>query len=196
MEDGLTIACKPLKDHYVASGLSEAFDFVYDFAQKKTITENDILTIHTLFYYRIDHQNAGQYRKVPLIITGTGYIPPSPAKIPSLMKKFVQKISAMRSKFHPVVFSAKLHEELVNIHPFVDSNGRTARLLMNLSLFQAGYVITIIPPVLRSDYIALIKRSQTEKKKSADFENFVSCMVYKSTQDYLRLLKKSIVQRQ
>jgi Fic family protein len=191
LEDGLTIAGKPLKDHYEVSGHSEAFDFVYDFSKKKTITEKDILTIHKLFYYRVDKDNAGQYRKIPAIITGTDYVPPPATKIPGLMKKFMERIPAMRQDLHPVEFSAKLHKELVNIHPFVDGNGRTARLLMNLALLQMGYTITIIPPVLRSDYITLIKRSQTGEKDSTDFVNFISCMVYESTKDYLRLLRKS-----
>jgi len=191
LEDGLTIAGKPLKDHYEASGHSEAFDFIYDLAKKKTITEKDILTIHRLFYYRLDEDNAGKYRKVPVIITGTEYVPPAPGKVSANMKKFVAKIPAMRKKLHTVVSAARLHEELVNIHPFVDGNGRTARLLMNLSLFQAGYTITVIPPVVRVDYIACIKRSQTGKKDDTDFVNFISCMVYESTKDYLRLLKQT-----
>ena len=172
LEDGLTIAGKPLKDHYEASGHSEAFDCIYDLGKKKSITEKDILNIHRLFYYRIDKENAGKYRKVP-----------------GLMKTFIAKIPAMRKKLHPVTFAAKLHEELVNIHPFVDGNGRTARLLMNLALFQEGHTITVIPPILRGDYIALVKRSQTGKKDDTDFVNFISCMVYESTKDYLRLLK-------
>ncbi len=69
LEDGLTIAGKPLKDHYEASGHSEAFDAIYNLAKKKTFSEKDILQIHRLFYYRIDKQNAGHYRKVPVIIT-------------------------------------------------------------------------------------------------------------------------------
>lgn len=105
------------------------------------------------------------------------------------MKKFVARIPALRKKLHPVVFAAKLHEELVNIHPFVDGNGRTARLLMNLALFQTGYAITVIPPLLRADYIAFIKRSQLGKKDDTDFVNFIGSMVYESSKDYLRLLK-------
>jgi Fic family protein len=189
LEDGLTITGKPLKDHYEASGHSEAFDFVYSLAKKKVISEKDILGIHRLFYYRIDQDNAGKYRQVPVMISGTEYLPPAPGKVPALMKKFAAKIPAMRKKLHPVVFAAKLHEELVNIHPFADGNGRTARLLMNLALFQAGYSITLIPPVVRGDYIAFIKRSQTGKKDDTDFVNFISCMVYESSKDYLRLLK-------
>lgn len=190
LEDGLTIAGKPLKDHYEASGHSEAYDLVYNLAKGKTITEKDILNIHRLFYYRIDEENAGHYRKVPVVITGTEYVPPAPSKVPTLMKKFAATIPVIRQKHHPVEAAALIHKEIVGIHPFIDGNGRTARLVMNLVLFQSGLVITIIPPVLRGDYIALIKKSQTGKKNPTDFINFISVMVYESTKDYLRLLKK------
>lgn len=190
LEDGLTIAGKPLKDHYEAAGHSDAFDFIYELAKKKIITEKDILTIHRLFYYRVDQENAGKYRKVPVVISGTDFVPPAPGKVPALMKKFVAGMPALRRRLHPVVFAAKLHKELVNIHPFVDGNGRTARLLMNLALIQSGYTVTVIPPVVRSDYIALTKRSQTGKMNDTDFVNFISCMVYESTKDYLRLLTR------
>jgi Fic family protein len=192
LEDGLTIAGKPLKDHYEASGHSDAFDFIYSLAKKKTILEKDILNIHKLFYFRIDNENAGQYRKVPVVITGTDYVPPQSTKVPALVKKFVSNIPEMKSKLHPVVFAAKVHKEIVDIHPFVDGNGRTARLLMNLALFQSGYVITIIPPILRAEYIAFVKKAQTGKKEDSDFINFISCMVYESTKDYLRLLEQLV----
>ena len=191
LEDGLTIAGKPLRDHYEASGHSEAFDAVYDLAKKKTILEKDILKIHKLFFYRIDRKNAGKYRSVPVIITGTDYLPPKPNEVPDLIKKFIKKLPTLRKKLHPVVYAATIHKELVDIHPFVDGNGRTARLLMNLALFQHGYVITIIPPILRSDYLALVKKSQTGVKNDTDFINFISSMVYESTKDYLRLLKQA-----
>ncbi len=190
LEDGLTIAGKPLKDHYEASGHSEAYDMVYELAKKQNISEKDILGIHYFFYYRIDQENAGQYRKLPVMITGTEYVPPAPSKVPALMKKFVAKIPTIKKNHHPVEAAALVHEGFVGIHPFVDGNGRTARLLMNLVLFQGEHVITIIPPVLRGDYIALVKKSQTGKKDPTDFINFISAMVYESTKDYLRLLKK------
>lgn len=189
LEDGLTISGKPLKDHFEVSGHSDAFNFVYDLAKKKSITEKEIQKIHRLFYYRINEASAGKYRKLSVAISGTDYLPPAPSQVPAMMKRFVAKIPTLRKKFHPVVFAAKLHEELVNIHPFVDGNGRTARLLMNLALIQSGYTITVIPPVVRSDYIAFIKRSQTGKKDDTDFVNLITCMVYESSKDYLRLLK-------
>ncbi|MBI3535768.1 MAG: hypothetical protein HY072_09830 [Deltaproteobacteria bacterium] len=61
---------------------------------------------------------------------------------------------------------------------------------MNLALFQNGHVITVIPPVLRNDYIAFVQKSQVGKKDTVGFTNFISAMVYESTKDYLRLLKK------
>ena len=77
----------------------------------------------------------------------------------------------------------------MTIHPFIDGNGRTARLLMNLALIQPGYVITIIPPVIRHNYINAISKSQTAGDDVL-FVNFISSMVYESHKDYLRLLKK------
>ena len=189
LEDGLTIAGKPLRDHYEVSGHSDAYDFIYGLAKKKTISEKDILSIHQLFYQRIESKSAGKYRKVGVVITGTDYIPPSPASVPALMKEFVDKINSKRNKIHPIEAAALIHMGLVDIHPFIDGNGRTARLLMNLLLLQSGYVITIIPPILRSDYISLIKMSQTGKKNLSQFKNFISEMVYESTKDYLRLVK-------
>ncbi len=189
LEDGLTIAGKPLRDHYEASGHSEAFDFMFEMARKKSIAEKDILEIHKLFYYRLDKANAGKYRTVPVVITGTDYIPPPPKRVPFLMDVLVRRLPSMRKKIHPVEFAARIHLEIARIHPFVDGNGRIARLLMNLALFQSGCTVTVIPPVLRADYIALLKRSQTGKKDDAPFVSFISCMVYESTKDYLRLLK-------
>lgn len=156
IEDGIAIGGKPIRDHYEAMGHSEAYDQIYNLAKNKEITEEDIKDLHRLFYYRIDLKNAGQYRKEKVIITGTEFIPPPPSEIPALMNKLVLDIPKIREKYHPVEFSALLHKELVTIHPFIDGNGRTARLLMNLALLQSGYVVTIIPPILRNDYIDAI----------------------------------------
>jgi Fic family protein len=89
----------------------------------------------------------------------------------------------MVKKCHPVKYAAILHKKLVTIHPFIDGNGRTARLAMNLALLQHGFVITIILAVLRADYIEMLK------KQDDLFVNFISCMVWESQKDYLRLLR-------
>jgi len=188
IEDGITIGGKPLKDHYEAMGHSEAFSLLYKLAKKKTITEKDILDLHHLFYYRIDESRAGKYRKEKVLITGTSFVPPPPSAVAGLMKKFVGAIPLLQKKCHPIEFAALLHKELVTIHPFTDGNGRTARLLMNLVLLQTGYVITIIPPVVRNEFITSLKKAQTGVKDNKPFINFISSMVYESMKDYKRLL--------
>ena len=186
LEDGITIGGKPLKDHYEAVGHSEAFDLLYCLVKNSDITEVDILGLHKLFYYRIDSGNAGKYRVRPVIITGTDFVPPAPQVVPYAMQEFIEQMPQLK-KLHPVICAARLHAQLVTVHPFMDGNGRTARLLMNLSLVQNGYPITIIPPVVRGDYIAAVK--DTNSGNFVRFDNFISCMVWEAQRDYLRLFK-------
>ena len=187
LEEGITIGGKPVRDHFEALGAGEAYDFLYKLSKQEIITEKDIKNLHYLFYYRIDIKNAGKYRKKPAIITGVDVELPAPAEISGLMKKFAEAIPEFGKKYHPVEYAALLHIKLVNIHPFADGNGRTARLLMNLALLQAGYEITIIPPAVRSEYLDALK--STNKGNNAPFINLISNMVYESQQDYLRLIR-------
>jgi Fic family protein len=108
------------------------------------------------------------------------------------MKVFSEEIARKRSTIHPVEFSAWLHLKLVTIHPFIDGNGRTARLLMNVGLMQTGYVMSIIPPVLRNDYLTSLRLAQTGQKDQRRFINFITNVVYESTKDYLRLLRSLV----
>jgi len=103
------------------------------------------------------------------------------------MKEFILGISELKETLHPVTLAARLHERIATIHPFIDGNGRTARLVMNLSLLQNGYPIMIIPPILRNDYIASIRLANTGNIEP--FFNFISYVEYESAKDYLRLLQ-------
>jgi Fic family protein len=186
LEDGITIGGKPLKDHFEAIGHSEAFDLLYRLAGQQDITEADILDLHRLFYYRIDAEAAGKYRNRNVIITGTDFTPPASTSLPSAMTEFLGNLPSLRT-LHPVAYAAMLHLQLVTIHPFIDGNGRTARLLMNLALLQAGYPITIIPPIIRADYIAAL--CDSNRGDNQPFINFISCCVWESQKEYLRLLE-------
>ncbi len=187
LENGITIGGKPLKDHLEAIGHSEAFDLLYKLVERQEITEADILDLHRLFYYRIDSESAGKYRERNVIITGTDFTPPAPASVPAAMSEFLGSLPSLRSSLHPVVYAAMLHLQLVSIHPFIDGNGRTARLLMNLALLQSGYPITIIPPIIRADYITALLDSNKGDKQP--FINFISCCIWESQKEYLRLLE-------
>ena len=184
LEDGITIGGKPLKDHYEAQGHSEAYDFMCNLSKKSNFTEEDILHLHELFYNRIDLKKAGVYRNLKAFITGSKYKLPLPEEIPGLMKKFLNDCEKNRKSMHPVEFAAWVHKVFVFIHPFVDGNGRVSRLLMNLVLLQAGYVIAIIPPVLRGDYIRFLEKAHVDDK---DFVSFIAQVVKETQKDYLRL---------
>jgi Fic family protein len=187
LEEGITIGGKPLRDHLEAVGHSEAFNLIYRLQNTNTITEEDVLELHRLFYRKIDPQNAGNYRQVRVFITGSTFKVPPPSKIQALMRAFIQQLSVLRKRHHPVVYAALVHKEFIEIHPFVDGNGRTARLLMNLALLQHGYPIVIIPPVLRSDYINALE--MCHKHDDTPFIRLIATAVLEAQKDFLRLFK-------
>jgi len=187
IEDGITIGGKPVKDHLEALGHSEAYDLLFRLSSHRDITEANIRELHRLFYYRIDASQAGRYRKKKVIITGTDFIPPAPERIPDLMMSFADGIPDDRSRHHPVEFAAMLHGKLVTVHPFIDGNGRVARLLMNLGLLQAGYPVTIIHPVLRREYLDNLNK--IHKGDLRPFNKFIAGCCLESAKEYLRLLE-------
>jgi len=189
IEDGLTIGGKPLKDHLEAVGHAEAYDFMLSLAGQRRLTERHILQLHRLFYRRIDEKEAGRYRTVPAFITGSRHLPPAAAHVPARMRTFCKAIPTKRKQLHPVDFAAWLHFRLVNIHPFIDGNGRTARLVMNVALLQNSYPVVIIPPILRREYIDTLESCHGTKGDPESFFNFIARATIESLQDYLRLLR-------
>ncbi len=184
LEKGITIGGKPLKDHLEAVGHAEAYDFLYTLVKEKTIREADIQRLHQLFYFRIDEEHAGKYRSTKAIITGSKYPLPKPSDLASLRKKLIPRIDTFRKEHHPVQAAALAHLDFVFIHPFIDGNGRTARLLMNLLLLQENYTIAIIPPITRREYIDALEHAHIDNK---DFIHFIARMVRETQKDYLRL---------
>lgn len=120
--------------------------------------EEDILRLHALFYGGIDPEHAGRYREGQVFITGTEYVPPTAEEVPGLMAGLVEELNKRRDAMHPVLLAAYAHRRLVDIHPFQDGNGRTARLLMNLILVNRGYCVVSSLPHLRHDYITASSR--------------------------------------
>lgn len=138
--EGVTIDQKPLKDHLEAVGHKDAFLYVQELVKDKTpFSEAVIKQIHTLVL--MDRpEDRGIYRRIPVRIMGAYHTPPESVLVPELMEKLVKEFKD--TKMHPLESAALFHLQFEGIHPFVDGNGRTGRLILNLFLMQNGY-----PPV-------------------------------------------------
>lgn len=137
---GLTIAQKPLKDHLEAVGHKEAFDFVSELVKDNVpISESIIKQIHYLVLAD-KKEDRGVYRRVPVRIMGAQHEPVQPYLIEPKMEQLLRDF--VESTEHIVTKLARFHIEFEDIHPFIDGNGRTGRLLVNLELMKAGF-----PPI-------------------------------------------------
>lgn len=192
LETGVTIAGKPLKEHLEVLNLAYAYDFVEEMATNQTpLTQRELMEIHALVYNKLGAKNtAGQYRNVDVWITGSAYIPPSSLKIQEHMDEFFHWCNHALATLHPVVYAALLHEKLVTIHPFIDGNGRTARLLLNFALIKTGYLPIHIKSdaTSRTNYNKALEHAQTTGD-TEPFINIVATEVEKSLTERIAILK-------
>ena len=149
-----------------------------------SLTEKEILHIHDVILKGIDDSNAGHYRSVPVRISGSVVVLPNPRKVPDLMQEFTEWL-ANDQGLHPVELAAEAHYRLVTIHPFVDGNGRSARLLMNLILLISGYPAAIIRKRDRLAYIGSLEKAQLGGSKS-DYFKIIWKAVDRSLDIYLK----------
>jgi Fic family protein len=164
---GLTIGGKSLREHLEAINHTHALEYVTRLvADKAPFTETILLNIHKLILQSIDNENAGTYRKIQVLISGAKHIPPQPFLVPVQIERFFIWY-AENKNIHPVLLAAELHEKLVTIDPFIDGNGRTSRLLMNLMLLQQGYPIAILKGDAESrlNYYAVLETAQITGNK-------------------------------
>lgn len=137
---GLTVDSKPLKDHLEAVGHKDAFDFVRELVKENApLSEHNIKQIHYLVLAD-KKQDRGVYRRVPVHIMGAHHEPAQPYLIEPKMEQLLQAYKDDTE--HIITKLARFHIEFEGIHPFIDGNGRTGRLLVNLELMKAGY-----PPI-------------------------------------------------
>jgi len=190
LEDGLTVGGKPLRETLEAVGHAKAYDHLFALLQSSRLTPDDIRALHRLFYQAIDEANAGVWRGTRVIVTGSEHAFPAPDEVPSLMDALAHWMDTARADMHPVVFAALLHLRFVTVHPFVDGNGRVARLLMNAALIQSGYLPVIIPPILRADYLAALRayRQGREQGDAGPFVLLAAQQEWESQKEIARLL--------
>ncbi|WP_294476839.1 Fic family protein [uncultured Bacteroides sp.] len=167
VNEGVTISGKSMREHLEAINHAEAISYIKDIAKQDIeISERTIKEIHALILHGIDRENAGRYRTVPVMISGSTHMPPQPYLIEKQMEDFILRFKQMEAEnVHPVLIAAYLHDELVRIHPFIDGNGRTSRLLMNLYLLRYGYVIITLKGSndAKVSYYMALEKSHTEQ---------------------------------
>ncbi|MCX6817043.1 MAG: Fic family protein [Candidatus Beckwithbacteria bacterium] len=189
INEGITVKNKPLKDHLEAKDHHEALEYLYELVQPQnqlTISEKLIRNLHHLVMKKTDEDWAGRYRQSNVFITGTDHIPSDANIIPSAMNKFINWFRANRHRLHPIELAAKLHHQLVFIHPFLDGNGRTARLLMNVVLMRKGYPLAVILKNDRKKYYQVLQ--QADKDNYQPLIRFVAQAVERSLDIYLKTL--------
>ena len=190
INEGLTISGKSMREHLEAINHQEAIAFIKDLMQKNTpLNEREVLSIHNLILRGIHPEDAGRYRKVQVMIKGSTYMPPQPYMVAKEMEDFYIWYETNKNKIHPIVLAAEMHERLVTIHPFIDGNGRTSRLVMNLILLQHGYIIANIKGDYESrmQYYQSLETAQTKNNKE-DFILFIAQMEKESLERYIGII--------
>ncbi|GHV91251.1 cell division protein Fic [Spirochaetia bacterium] len=185
---GLTIGNKTLKEHFEAINHKEGIQYLYDFLKKKKDPdEKVILEIHRLILKNIDNLEAGTYRKTNVMILGAVHLPPSSAKVPGLMGEFMEWYYQNKGKIPAAELAAWAHYKLVHIHPFIDGNGRTARLIMNLILLKQGYPPAVILNMDRKKYYRVLK--EADRERYDNYFDFIGRSIERSLLIYLNALK-------
>ncbi len=140
INEGITINQKPLKDHLEAIGHKDAYHYVEDMVKGNVnLSERVIKDIHSIVLMD-QPQDKGVYRRVPVRIMGATHQPPEPYLIPEKMVEIIKEYKKFCRQLHPIECAALFHLKFECIHPFIDGNGRTGRLLLNLELMKQGFL--------------------------------------------------------
>lgn len=187
--EGITIGGKSVKEHLEIINHKEAILFLEQLVNgEETVSEWNIKNIHQLILKDIDNLNAGKYRMENVLISGATHIPPKHFMVPELMQKLVNEYNHEWKSYHPIIQACLMHGEFVKVHPFIDGNGRTARLLLNLILLLNGYPPVVIKKECRLKYYVALDEAHT----TLNYENFVPLianLVKESEMLWLKLLE-------
>ena len=142
--EGIELGDKPIADQLEVKDLAAAFGFLEECAQKgEPVREIDVREMHRLTVGQDDEKQPGSYRRAGVVISGSDLKPPEPLAVPGLMQELVNWINAPKT-LDTFAFAVIAHHKMTAIHPFMDGNGRVARLLLNLILVRAGYPVVNI----------------------------------------------------
>jgi Fic family protein len=191
IKEGLTIGGKSVKEHLEAINHNDAVTFINEIANgNEMLSERTIKDMHYLVLKSIETNNAGKYRNTEVRISGSKHEPPAFFEVPFKMQELISYFQLHKNNLHPVVLAADMHQILVGIHPFIDGNGRTSRLLMNLILLQNGYYIANIKGNLQSrlSYYKALESAHVNGNLSG-FRLLIAKAVKDSLNEFYKLIK-------
>lgn len=181
--EGITVGGKTMREHLEVINHRDAIAYVEEIVQKgELLTEWQIKSLHRLVLKGIDDEYAGVYRDQQVFIAGAKHTPPAPYLIKEQMEQLIKWYEDEAQKLHPVERGAMLHAIFVGIHPFIDGNGRTSRLLLNLELMKAGFPAVVIKVENRLAYYEALDKSHTTQ----NYHDFIQLIV-KEVEDSLKL---------
>ena len=188
LEEGITVHGKSLREHLEVINANESLDFLESAIKtNEQVTERLMMRFHEILMKGILKEEVGMYRRIPVYIKGAKHVPPNWIKIPKLMQEFETWLRDSND-LHPVVLAAKAHIRLARIHPFVDGNGRTCRLLVNYILMQHGYPPALFSSDKRDEYMKAL--DEVEDGNEDEFIQVTSQAVEWTMDRYLRLLEE------
>jgi Fic family protein len=185
LEHGVTIGGKSLREHFEVVNHAQAIALVESLAgQREPITPAIARQLHTLVLANLDNANAGHYRQLPGRIVGAAHEPPPAWDVPAQMTDWAGWLAAQeQAGVEPVELAAVAHHRLISIHPFLDGNGRTARLILNLILLRAGYPPAVISRANRAQYYRAL--AAADRGSDAPLANLVGRAAERSLTLYL-----------
>ncbi len=185
--EGMTIDRKLLKDHLEAVGHRDAFLYIEDIAKDTKISETVIKNIHSLVLMNRP-EDKGVFRKIPVTIMGSYTEPVQPYMIEPKMTELLAENEKRKKKMHPIERIARFHLEFEGIHPFIDGNGRTGRLLLNLDLIQNGYPAINVKFTDRKNYYAAFDNFY-KNNNAEPMTELVAKYVTEQMEQYLKILE-------
>ncbi|MGM0478561.1 MAG: Fic family protein [Bacteroidota bacterium] len=191
INEGITIGGKSVREHLEVINHKSAIQLIEDLAEDQIdFTPHTLKQLHQLVLKGIDDNNAGRYRRVNVRISGSEHVPPEPHRIHDLMEDYFSFYEEQKERLHPVILAAEMHERLVTIHPFIDGNGRTSRLVMNLILLKNGYTMANLKGNItdRMDYYASLQAVQIDHENES-FYQLITDAVLHSLKEHLSMVE-------
>lgn len=190
VNEGITVGGKSMREHLEAINHAQAVDWLYDMVQhNEIVNKRNLLDLHRIILKSIDNDNAGRYRRVPVRISGSEHLPPEPYLIDKMMEDYFIHYQYQKKTLHPVLLAAEMHERLVSIHPFIDGNGRTSRLIMNFILLNNGYTIAILKGDFESRMAYYRSLEQVQVNSNPEpFYHLIADKVMESLEEHLSMV--------